>query len=185
MHASTSPLLVVMTRGGTVSEVLSTGAVAATVIDYDTDGVNDLDTVAIPQGNGTSAPALIRLQANTDQPDRVAHLVAVLPPEDREEAIAEPDRPVRALIIMEGGVVQNVVTDHPLRLIEVEYDLDGLDETAESDLRAIPQDTGAPRSGLADWTSPEVNPDEVDRLWPLLHTEPNLAPTPRRPRLGR
>lgn len=179
MTTPVTPTLIVCTAGGGVDEVFSAGLVEATIVDYDTEEVSDEDTFAIPQSprHTRTEPAIIHQNVNSDEPARVRQTLAALPAYDGPD-VDPSTAPVRALIIVSGGVVQNVLTDRPVRLVEVSYDEDELDEADEDALIELPQANGQRARGLADWSSPEINAAEVEVLCAVwTKPAPGLAPT--------
>lgn len=157
--SSLARTLLVITRGGVVDEVFCAGAIRATLVDYDAE--DEADAVMIPQRVGRSRPAVVSEDVQTENATRVREVVRVLPaPEDGDEAHEEANPgETQALIVVAGGVVQNVVTDRPLRLILVDHDIDGLDEDEETELVTLPRGRA-----MADWSGVEVDPAEVQRM---------------------
>lgn len=74
----------------------------------------------------------------------------------------------RIVIIMDGGLVQNVLTDISVDVYKIDYDTDGADLDDE-DLREIPQ-SGEDRKVLAyaSYCDSEVNPKEVEELIKII-----------------
>lgn len=164
--SSLARTLLVITRGGVVDEVLCMGAIRATVVDYDAEG--EEDAVLIPQRVGRARPAIVSEDVQVENADRVKEMIRVLPtPEDDGKAHgdATPGQ-AQAMIVVEGGVVQNVVTDRPLHLILVDHDIDGLDEDEEAELVTLPRGRA-----MADWSSVEVDPAEVHRMQALCSAQ--------------
>lgn len=69
------------------------------------------------------------------------------------------------VVVCDGGLVQDVLTDRPCDVAVLDYDKDGI---GEDDLIDIPQDDGTTEKGRLYRESPEVNPKATIALMELV-----------------
>lgn len=69
----------------------------------------------------------------------------------------------RVLVVVEGGVIQNVMADGPVKVITIDYDTEGVDPI---DLHDIPQTDGRFERAFKNvWDKPEyMAPAEMDAI---------------------
>lgn len=73
----------------------------------------------------------------------------------------------RAVVVIEGGNVQAILSDRPVDVVKVDYDVDG---TPREELRRVPQDVeGAKKSfawaSVRHWGEAVVSPEETKRFF--------------------
>ena len=72
----------------------------------------------------------------------------------------------KIVIVVDGGVVQDVLSSEPVEVVLVDYDTDGADP---ADLTAVPQGDGkaSEDSFVREWkfVGPEVCPTRVEELF--------------------
>lgn len=172
------PALALVVRDGALETAWTHGAIQVTSVSYDKPSSVD-HWLPLPQANGYNALAQVSRDIQISNPSQVALLASILPPLDRP-VMTTLDQPVRAIVVLKDGIVQNVITDTPIGLIEVDA----------SPVAIAPQDQSqslfleASRApALADWVNPEVNPVEVARLIEAIEVaERSPPPANRRPR---
>lgn len=73
-------------------------------------------------------------------------------------------QPVRICIVLEGGLVQSVLTAGvPVEVVVIDYDTDGADN---SELRSVPQDDGSEELAfVSDWGA--IRPNEAECAFAL------------------
>lgn len=79
----------------------------------------------------------------------------------------KPSRP-RVVIVMDGGLVQEVLSSVQTDVAVIDYDTDGIDES-EIELADIPQGDGTTADAWAFTQEPTVLPDRVDELFEAIN----------------
>ncbi|MNP09310.1 hypothetical protein D3C76_1014120 [compost metagenome] len=70
----------------------------------------------------------------------------------------------KIVIVLEGGLVQNIVAEEPVEVLVIDYDAEGADE---DEITAVPQDNGGTADAVLSLREVEVNPTEVAELFAL------------------
>jgi len=72
----------------------------------------------------------------------------------------------RIIIIMDGGLIQNVLCDQEIEAAVIDYDTDGGEESYTT---LIPQNFGAsPERAFANTIHVELSPLDVSELWDVI-----------------
>ncbi len=67
------------------------------------------------------------------------------------------------LIIVKGGLIQKIISDKNCDVLIIDYDTEGAD-----DYQKIPQSDGSFEDGRLYTFTPQINKEEVDKLWKLF-----------------
>lgn len=74
----------------------------------------------------------------------------------------------KIVIVVEGGMVQEVISDYRVKATKIDYDTDGVD-AGDVDLKDIPQANGKTASGYADEFPCDVMRERVEELWNAIN----------------
>jgi hypothetical protein len=94
-----------------------------------------------------------------------------------EDEVAAPPTP-RVVIVVEGGLLQDIITTAPIDVVEIDYDTDGADE---EEIMQIPQDLPgmsenasleSTAAAVAMVRTAEVNPARANQLFEAIAIEP-------------
>jgi hypothetical protein len=95
----------------------------------------------------------------------------------RQLAIENPPTPPRLVITLEGGLVQDILSDRPAEVAIVDYDTDGADP-ADDNLVPITQDDGTKLPAFARCEDADVRPLEVASVFADFDAPAESAESP-------
>jgi len=82
----------------------------------------------------------------------------------------EPGDP-QVLIVMEGGLVQEVITSVDCDVVKIDYDTNGCDQDDEV-IYNIPQGGGKTAKGFLSYFDSAINMEPINRVWDFLKSVP-------------
>lgn len=93
-----------------------------------------------------------------------------------DEPAIDPESVERKIVIvMDGGIVQEVLSDHPgVDVAMVDYDVEGSTDVAIVD---VPQGDETKQKAAVWFLGREVQPERVAELWTLVENANSLAPS--------
>jgi len=78
---------------------------------------------------------------------------------------------MKIVIIVDGGLIQDVIVDGDSEVLVVDYDIDGVEDAEPSRLLSIPQRDGSVTTGIMRLEPAELNSKRVRELFDFYNKE--------------